>query len=116
MPDFSGFAKGAANLLTGGLANTFTNDQFDPNKIKLPDVYNMDPEKLKAASQYNPSLLQKFGNLLTGGIYGAVSGMDEKQDMAAQAKQLIMQQEIERRLMEKMQQQNLPPVQEPPVM
>jgi len=56
------------------------------------------------------------GNLLTGGIYGNLSGMEGKQDMAAQAKDLIMRQEIERRLKERMAQQNLAPIEEPPVM
>jgi hypothetical protein len=116
MPDFAGFAKGAGNLLTGGLLGQLSPDKFDPNKVNVPDIYNMDQDKLKAAASYDPGVLQRLGNLLTGGIYGNLSGMEGKQDMAAQAKDLIMRQEIERRLKERMAQQNLAPIEEPPVM
>lgn len=116
MADFSGFAKGAGNLLTGGLLGALSNETFNPQKMEVPKTAQMRREELMRAASYDPGLLKRIGNLMSGGIYGQFSGMAEKQQIASQAKDLIIQQEMERKLRDRMAQQNLNPIEEPPVM
>ena len=73
------FLGNAANFLSGGIAG----------KLGLPGVsqggdaaqmagFLQDKAALQEAAGYNPGFGSRIANLLTGGIYGQASGMNDK--------------------------------------
>jgi hypothetical protein len=68
---------------------------------------------VREAAKYDPSIMERLGNLLTGGIYGQASGMNEKLEQRDIAKQQIIQDELQRRMEERMRQYGSAPVPEP---
>lgn len=73
------FLANAANFLSGGLAG----------KLGMPGVgsgsdasemagFLQDKQALQEAANYNPGFAQRAANLLTGGLYGQASGMNDK--------------------------------------
>lgn len=99
----NGFAQNLANLATGGLYNQLSgrgDELLREKKSQLEDFYS-DPEALREAAKYDPSILERLGNVLTGGIYGAATGMNEKLRASQLAKQSLIQDELYRRMIER---------------
>ena len=73
------FLANAANFLSGGIAG----------RLGMPGVgrgsdatemagFLQDKNALQEAANYNPGFGQRAANLLTGGLYGQASGMNDK--------------------------------------
>ena len=57
--------------------------------------------------------MERLGNLLTGGIYGQASGMNDKLEQRTMAMKQIRDEELQRRMEDRMNQYRMGPVQEP---
>lgn len=98
-----GFAQNLANLATGGLYNQLSgrgDELLREKRAQFDEMYS-DPEALREAAKYDPSILERLGNVLTGGIYGAATGMNDKLRAAQLAKQSLIQDELYRRMIER---------------
>ena len=97
------FAQNLANLATGGLYNQLSgrgDELLREKRAQFDEMYS-DPEALREAAKYDPSILERLGNVLTGGIYGAATGMNDKLRAAQLAKQSLIQDELYRRMIER---------------
>lgn len=98
----SNFLASLANLGTGGLYGALGGPGMD--KPKTPEeqaAFMNDPEKLKAAAAYTPGFGDRLANLLSGGIYGNLSGMNQQMGNAELAKRAILEEEIQKRAMQR---------------
>ena len=79
-----GFLESAANLATGGLYGEFSgmNDRVAQQQqqafMDRMAEFKANPELAKQAGAYDPGVVRRIGNLLSGGLYGKFSGMDDK--------------------------------------
>ena len=112
---FENFLQNAANFATGGLYNELSGRDKELERQKMAEVeaFRANPELVREAAKYDPSIMERLGNLLTGGIYGQASGMNEKLEQRDIAKQQIIQDELQRRMEERMRQYGSAPVPEP---
>jgi hypothetical protein len=102
MPSFSGFAEGLANLASGGMYNAFTKKPGDDLLPKESPLSGKTTEELKKIYNDSPGILERVGNLLSGGIYGAATGMQDRIDLSDKAAAMIRQEELEKRLMRRL--------------
>jgi len=102
------FLQNAANFATGGLYNQLSGRGQELARERMDQMSAMlaDPEALQSAAQYNPGFLERVANLLSGGIYGQATGMNEKMAAAQMAKKSIMEEELRRRMLERMRRYN----------
>lgn len=101
----AGFLEGLANLATGGMYGKHSGSTERDQEARQQGLLDAisDPEKARAMSKYSPGIGETIGNLLSGGIYGQMSGMNEKMGNAQAIRQMLMQDEINRRLAQRMQ-------------
>ena len=116
MASFAGIAKGLANLGTGGIYGALTKKPGDTALPPESDLMGKSPDDLRKIANYDPGILQRLGNLLTGGIYGAATGMNKEMGRAAEAADLIRQEEMEKRLMAKLARMSPQPMVTPEMM
>ena len=109
------FLQNAANFATGGLYNQLSGRDEELQRQKMAEVeaFRANPELVREAAKYDPSIMERLGNLLTGGIYGQASGMNEKLQQRSLAKQQIMEDELQARMLERMRGYGISPVEEP---
>lgn len=109
------FLQNAANFATGGLYNQLTgrDKELEEQKLAEAAAFRANPELVREAAKYDPSIMERLGNLLTGGIYGQASGMNEKLQQRSLAKQQIMEDELQARMLERMRGYGISPVEEP---
>ena len=109
------FLQNAANFATGGLYNQLSGRDEELQRQKMAEIeaFRANPELVREAAKYDPSIMERLGNLLTGGIYGQASGMNEKLQQRSLAKQQIMQDELQARMLERMRGYGISPVEEP---
>lgn len=62
----------------------------------FPDTTN-----IEEISKYRPGVASRIANLLTGGIFGNVSGISEKSQEAEQARRVLLQEEFQNRAMKR---------------
>ena len=112
---FENFLQNAANFATAGLYNRLSgrDKELERQKLAEAEAFRANPELVREAAKYDPSIMERLGNLLTGGIYGQASGMNDKLEQRDMAKQQIIQDELQRRLEERMKAYGNPPVPEP---
>lgn len=112
---FENFLQNAANFATGGLYNQLSGRDEELQRQKMAEVeaFRANPELVREAAKYDPSIMERLGNLLTGGIYGQASGMNEKLQQRSLAKQQIMEDELQARMLERMRGYGISPVEEP---
>ena len=109
------FLQNAANFATGGLYNQLSGRDEELQRQKMAEIeaFRANPELVREAAKYDPSIMERLGNLLTGGIYGQASGMNEKLQQRSLAKQQIMEDELQARMLERMRGYGISPVEEP---
>lgn len=109
------FLQNAANFATGGLYNQLSGRDEELQRQKMAEIeaFRANPELIREAAKYDPSIMERLGNLLTGGIYGQASGMDEKLAQRSMAKEQIMRDELQARMLERMKGYGISPVEEP---
>lgn len=108
------FLQNAANFATAGLYNQLSGrgDELERlRRSKMEDMYS-DPAALQEAAKYDPSVLERLGNLLTGGVYGQATGMNERLMAARRAKQAMMDDELYRRMIERRRRYGMSPEEE----
>jgi hypothetical protein len=112
---FENFLQNAANFATGGLYNNLSgrDKELEQQKLAEAEAFRANPELVREAAKYDPSIMERLGNLLTGGIYGQASGMDEKLAQRSMAKEQIMKDELQARMLERMKAYGISPVEEP---
>jgi hypothetical protein len=112
---FENFLQNAANFATGGLYNQLSGreQELERQRLAEAEAFRANPELVREAAKYDPSIMERLGNLLTGGLYGKATGMDEKLEQRALAMQQIREDEIQRRMMERMKEYGIAPVEEP---
>ncbi len=112
---FENFLQNAANFATGGLYNQLSgrDQELERQRLAEAEAFRANPELVREAAKYDPSIMERLGNLLTGGLYGKATGMDEKLEQRALAMQQIREDEIQRRMMERMKGYGIAPVEEP---
>lgn len=112
---FENFLQNAANFATGGLYNQLSGreQELERQRLAEAEAFRANPELVREAAKYDPSIMERLGNLLTGGLYGKATGMDEKLEQRALAMQQIREDEIQRRMMERMKGYGIAPVEEP---
>lgn len=102
MASFAGIAEGLANLGTGGLYGALSKKKDATELPPESDLLGKSSDELKKIASYDPGFLQRLGNLLSGGIYGAATGMTKQQGRADEAAEMIRQEELQKRLMARM--------------
>jgi len=102
MASFAGIAKGIGNVATGGILNALTKKPGETPEDPNADLANMKTDDLKKIAAYDPGVLGRLGNLLTGGILGEATGMNSKMDRAGSAADMIREEEMNKRLMDRM--------------
>lgn len=109
------FLQNAANFATAGLYNNLSgrDKELEQQRLNEAAAFRANPELVREAAKYDPSIMERLGNLLTGGIYGQASGMNDKLEQRAIAMQQIRDEELQRRMEERMKQYGIAPVQEP---
>lgn len=109
------FLQNAANFATGGLYNKISgrDDEMERQRMAEIEAFRANPELVREAAKYDPSIMERLGNLLTGGIYGQASGMNEKLEQRAMAMDQIRQDEMQRRMLERMKNYGIAPAEEP---
>ena len=105
------FLQNAANFATGGLYNNLSgrDKELQQQQLAEAEAFRVNPELVREAAKYDPSIMERLGNLLTGGIYGQASGMNDKLEQRNLAKQQVMRDEIDRRMQERMKQYGIAP-------
>jgi hypothetical protein len=109
------FLQNAANFATGGLYNNLSgrDKELQQQQLAEAEAFRFNPELVREAAKYDPSIMERLGNLLTGGIYGQASGMNDKLEQRAMAMKQIRDEELQRRMEDRMNQYRMGPVQEP---
>ena len=109
------FLQNAANFATGGLYNNLSgrDKELQQQQIAEAEAFRINPEQGREAAKYDPSIMERLGNLLTGGIYGQASGMNDKLEQRTMAMKQIRDEELQRRMEDRMNQYRMGPVQEP---
>jgi hypothetical protein len=109
------FLQNAANFATGGLYNNLSgrDKELQQQQLAEAEAFRVNPELVREAAKYDPSIMERLGNLLTGGIYGQASGMNDKLEKRAMAMKQIRDEEFQRRMEDRMNQYRMGPVQEP---
>ena len=116
MASFAGIAEGLANLGTGGLYGALSKKKDATELPPESDLLGKSSDELKKIASYDPGFLQRLGNLLSGGIYGAATGMTKQQGRSDEAAEMIRQEEMEKRLMAKLARMNPQPFSSPQMM
>lgn len=116
MASFAGIAEGLANLGTGGLYGALSKKKDATELPPESDLLGKSSDELKKIASYDPGFLQRLGNLLSGGIYGAATGMTKQQGRADEAAEMVRQEEMEKRLMAKLARMNPQPFSSPQMM
>ena len=109
------FLQNAANFATGGLYNNLSgrDKELQQQQLAEAETFRVNPDLVREAAKYDPSIMERLGNLLTGGIYGQASGMNDKLEKRAMAMKQIRDEELQRRMEDRMNQYRMGPVQEP---
>lgn len=101
MPSFAGIAEGLGNLATGGLYNAFTKKKSDLNEpLPNEDLYGKEVDELKKIAAYDPGIMSRLGNLLTGGLLGEATGTNALERRSNTASDLIREEELQKRRLE----------------
>ena len=116
MASFAGIAEGLANLGTGGLYGALSKKKDATELPPESDLLGKSSDELKKIASYDPGFLQRLGNLLSGGIYGAATGMNKEMGRANEAADMVRQEEMEKRLMAKLARMNPQPFSSPQMM
>ena len=108
------FLQNAANFATGGLYNNLSgrDKELQQQQLAEAEAFRVNPELVREAAKYDPSIMERLGNLLTGGIYGQASGINDKLEQRAMAMKQIRDEELQRRMEDRMNQYRMGPVQE----
>lgn len=64
-------------------------------------------QSIEQAAQYRPGVASRIANLLTGGIYGEISGSAEKKRESDEARRFLLQETMSNRLMQRRRMENL---------
>lgn len=108
----AGFLEGLANLATGGLYGALSGSTAKAagERMDLMKQALADPNSAAAKmADYNPGIGERAANLLTGGIYGGLSGMNEKMANAEAIRRTLMQDQLNQRLAQRMQSYGMQP-------